>query len=325
MLEELDFKDIYLSSNQAWLSGVPGTKDPVVAPVAASEELAELRALCGKRGQTTKNDEFAVRSNGISYRVSYLKSVNEDIFVLRRMPASIPTPEELSIHPSYVEMLVRKELSGLVVFAGTFGQGKTTSVSAVVVERLKRHGGVAMTIEDPPEMPLEGTHGEGVCFQTWEEHGDFGEACRKMLRRSPSIIFIGEVRDPETAAEALRASANGRLVVCTVHGESVPMAVERLYSLANSAIGNPDDTSSMLANGLAAVMHQRLEGTPRKPKLEFLWLADPDSHGVRTTLRQRKWEQIANEVQMQRNRLFVQRRPASATASDTDARIALRG
>lgn len=315
MLDSLQFKDLYLGTDKAWLSGIPHTKDPIPAPPEAHDDLQALRKLCAERLAASSREEFPVRSNNVSYRASVLKSVNETVFVLRRMPKSIPQPEDLSIHPGYVDLLTRPGLSGLVIVAGPFGQGKTTTASSILAARLTRYGGVGVTIEDPPEMPLEGMHGEGVCYQTETEIGKFPEACRKAARWAPSIIFIGEIRDSETAAEALRASINGRLVMCTIHADSVTMAIERMYSLANGDIGNPDDTASLMSNGLLAVMHQRLEGEPRKPKLEFLWAGDQqETSGLRSTIRQRRWEQIANEVQVQRNRLLVSRRPQAAEA-----------
>lgn len=324
MLQNLQVKDIYLGKDNAWLSGLPGTKDPVPAPADCEEELLQLRAMCEEIHQSSRREEFPVRSNGVSYRASVLQSLAEQVFVLRRMPQVIPAPDELSIHPGYIEMLMRPSLTGLIVVAGPFGQGKTTTVSSVMAARLGRYGGVGVTVEDPPEMPLEGQHGEGVCYQTWVEHGQFSEACRKAARWAPSIIFIGEIRDPETAAEALRASINGRLVMCTTHADSVPMAIERVYSLANASIGNPDDTASLLANGLLSVMHQKLEGEPRKPKLEFLWLGDAEQQGVRNTIRQRRFEQITNEVQLQRNRLMVKGRPQTE-GTDHTSRAVVRG
>lgn len=314
MLKDLKFKDIYLGKSRSLLSGVPNTKDPVPAPDTAVGDLASLRLLCEEIQKATAREEFPVRSGNVSYRASVMETLSDSVFVLRRMPETVPRPEELSIHPGYVEMLTRPGLSGLIVVAGPFGQGKTTTASSVMAARLSKFGGVGVTIEDPPEMPLEGDHGEGVCYQTWVERGEFGEACRKAARWAPSIIFIGEIRESEAAAEALRASINGRLVFCTIHADSVPMAIERIYSLAVGAIGNPDDAAGLLGNGLLSVMHQRLEGEPRKPKVEFLWLGDPDAAGVRNMIRQRKFDQVSNEVKLQLNRMVV-RRPADVSSA----------
>lgn len=310
MLNDLQIKDIYLGKSSAWLSGLPGTKDPVPAPTDCSGELANLRLLCEEVMANVKREDFPIRHNNVTYRASVLESLTDKVYVLRRMPPTIPRPEDLNIHPAYIKLLMQQSLTGLVIVAGPFGQGKTTTVSSLISARLMQHGGVGITIEDPPEMPLEGTHGEGVCYQTWVEQGEFSEACRKAARWSPSMIFIGEVRDSETAAEALRASINGRLVLCTIHSDSVPQAIERLYTLAQSTIGNPEDAASLLASGLLCVMHQKLSGEPKRLKMEFLWLEESDSHGVRNMIRQRRFEQIGNEVNLQLNKLMMTARPS---------------
>lgn len=216
--------------------------------------------------------------------------------------------DSLNIHMGYVEMLMRPKLSGLIIVSGAFGQGKTTTASAIIASRLKKFGGVGITIEDPPEMPLEGRHGDGQCYQTWVNQGEFGHACRKAARWTPSIIFLGEVRDQETAMEALRASINGRLVICTIHSDSVPMAIERIYALAKGDSGSAEDNSSLLANGLLCVVHQRLENEPKTPKIEFLWLGDQDAQGIRNNIRSRRWEQIASEVKLQLNNMLIAQR-----------------
>lgn len=310
MLNDIDLKDIYLGRPNAWLSGVPGTSDPFPAPEDCAEELEELRNLCDKRIAEHGKDEFTIRHKNVSYRASVLRSISDVVFVLRRFPAMVPAFDTIGLHGGYISKFMQPGLAGLIVIAGPFGAGKTTSASALIAARLSKFGGVAITIEDPPEMPLEGKHGEGVCYQTWVDRGGFGDATRKMARFAPSIIFLGEVRDSETAAEALRASINGRLVVCTTHADSVPMAIERIYSLANGASGSSEDTANLLASGLLCVAHQRLDGEPKHPKMSLLWLGDDDSHGIRNTIRQRRFDQIGSEVTLQLNRMMMGGRSA---------------
>jgi twitching motility protein PilT len=226
--------------------------------------------------------------------------------------------EDLNIHPSYINHLMEPHLSGLIVIAGAFGQGKTTTASALIAARLRRYGGVAVTIEDPPEMPLEGFHKEGVCYQTWVDQGEFGNSCRKAARYAPSIIFLGEVRDPESATEALRASINGRLVICTTHADSVTMAIERMSSLANGMGAASDDIASLLANGLLCVMHQKLEGgMTKRPKVEFLWLGgtDAENRGVRHTIRLKKFDHLGSEITLQLNRMLMNARATPQEAA----------
>lgn len=313
-LSDLEFFAIYLGQVASFFAGIPQTIDPFPAPPEYAEELKQLRKKCEDFFVSTEKNEFTVRDGGISYRVSVLISITETIYVLRRFPATVPDLNSLGLHPRHVERLMTPGITGLVVIAGAFGQGKTTTASSLLTARLAKYGGVGITVEDPPEMPLEGAHGEGICYQTWVEQGGFGQEVRKAARWAPSIIFLGEVRDGETAAEALRASINGRLVICTTHAGNVAMAVERLYSLANGAAGNSEDVANLLANGLACVVHQRLEVDAigvRRPKLQFLWLGEDEtskdfcSKGVRNTIRQRRFDQIENEVMLQLNKMMM--------------------
>jgi len=328
MLADIDPQDIYLGKSEFWISGISGEYDLSPAPDHCLEELKELRVLCVKSMSEIPREEFTIRHKEKSYRVSVLNSLSDQIFVLRCMSSSVPALDSLNIYPGYVNYLMRPGLSGLIVVAGAFGQGKTTTASAIVASRLSKFGGVAITIEDPPELPLEGKHGPGICYQTWVNQGEFGDACRKTARYAPNIIFLGEVRDAETASEALRASINGRLVICTTHADSVPTAIERLYSLANGTAGNSEDTASLLSSGLLCVVHQKLEGKIKRPKIEFLWMGDNENQGVRNTIRLRRFDQVGSEITLQLNRMLMGARPTPLQAtlqgqndSDSERRV----
>lgn len=315
-LKDLIFSDAYIG-HKAWLSGVPGTKDPVLAPEVDWPEVVDLREACEKyRALNTEREDFPLRHGGISYRASVMLTIDETVFVLRRLSETITPIADLGIPPVFVEMMMDPTLTGLFIISGPFGQGKTTTASALVAARIGKFGGVAVTIEEPPEMPLHGRHGEGVCYQTWVDRGGFGHACRQAARWAPSIIFLGEIRDPETAIEALRASINGKLVICTAHADNCAMTIERVFALANGSEGaSPDDILGMLATGLAAVVHQKLENTGSRKQLilDPLFLNGEDGPGARNIIRQRKFDQLKSVIQLQKNRMIVSgRRPTTA-------------
>lgn len=305
-VKELDFSDIYIGENDSWLTGVPGEGDPLPAPLAVRDDIIEIRRCCESESDTAGRDEFPIRHDDVTYRVSRLVSIDEVVFVLRRFPATVPDLEHIGMHPVLRKLLLTKGLSGLIIVAGAYGQGKTTTASSIIRERLNVIGGVAITIEDPTEMPLQGRHGEGVCYQTWVEIGGFGHACRQAARWAPSMIFLGEVRDGETAIEALRASLNGRLVICTMHADNVPSAVERMFALACSSGGNSDDIASMLGNGLTAVFHQKLEGEPKRPVFSFLWMRGERLTSPRNLVKTKRFDHLVNDVQLQENQLLRQ-------------------
>lgn len=308
-LKDLVFTDIYLDVGSAWISGVPGTSDPVAASKEDLEEILALRAQCEAYTKANPDrEDFPLRHGSTSYRVSTMRTIKEVIYVMRRLSETITPIDKLGIPPSFVEMMMKPAMTGLFIISGTFGQGKTTTASSYVVARISKFGGVAVTVEEPPEAPLHGKHGEGVCYQTWVEQGGFGHACRQAARWAPSIIFLGEIRDAETAIEALRASINGKLVICTAHADNCSMAIERVFALACGIDGSsPDDVLGMLATGLTAVVHQKLESSDSRKQLMLdpLFVAGEDETAVRNLIRQRKFDQLKSFINLQKNRMIM--------------------
>jgi twitching motility protein PilT len=308
-LQNYAFSNVYLGKDAAWLAGVPGKLDPVPAPDDCIGELEILRKACIEEHESTGKLDFTNRSIDIAFRVSVLTSLNEVVYVLRRFPKTIPKLEELKLHQKHIGLLMSENLTGLLLVAGSYSQGKTTTASSVVTSRISKYGGVAVTIEDPPEMPLEGRHGEGVCYQTWVTEGNFSQQFRQVARWAPSIIYVGEIRDAETAIEALRASITGRLVLATIHAENIVMAAERISTLSKSSGISPEDVSMLLSNGLRGILHQRLiddaDGN-KIPKFSMLWLGDgDDDRGIRNIIKQGNFIGLENEIKLQLNKLLM--------------------
>jgi Tfp pilus assembly pilus retraction ATPase PilT len=310
MLKGLPFTDMYLGENSALVSGIPGMFDPVPVESKHQEEVDQLRQKCLHELETHRREDFPLRHREVGYRVSVIHSLTEVVFVLRRFAESVPKLETMGIHSRIIQNLLTPKLSGLIVIAGAYGQGKTTTASSIIVSRLSQYGGVAVTIEDPPEMPLQGKHGEGVCYQTWVERGGFASACRQATRWAPSIIFLGEIRDGETAIEALRASVNGRLVVATTHAENALMAIDRIHALAVSAGGtSSEDVTQLLAAGLTCVMHQKIEthGERKQLFVSSLWIQGEDAAGIRATIQSKRFNLLGSALDLQRNQMLTQR------------------
>ncbi|HOC30001.1 MAG TPA: ATPase, T2SS/T4P/T4SS family [Treponemataceae bacterium] len=136
--------------------------------------------------------------------------------------------------------------SGLVLVTGPTGSGKTTTLSALVklCSPSKRK---VISIEDPVEYKIPGV----VQVQT---HGGLGltfaELLKRIVRQDPDVLMIGEIRDDETAEQAVRAAMTGHLVFATMHARSVSRAAERLQSF-----GIDGRTA---AGAVCAVIGQRL-------------------------------------------------------------------
>ncbi|HEY5085809.1 MAG TPA: ATPase, T2SS/T4P/T4SS family [Gemmatimonadaceae bacterium] len=135
---------------------------------------------------------------------------------------------------------------GMVVVTGPTGSGKTTTLYGGVRELAARAINI-MTVEDPVEYELS-----GVTQIQIDPKRDvtFVSALRAILRQDPDVVFIGEIRDAETAKIALHAAATGHLVLSTLHANDAVGAVQRLMDLGLDR--------SALAPALRGVVGQRL-------------------------------------------------------------------
>ena len=127
-------------------------------------------------------------------------------------------------------MTFRKLISriyGMVLVTGPSGSGKTTTLYAILKELQSKERNI-MTLEDPVELRLEGIRQS----QIMPDKGfTFAVGMKAILRQDPDAIMIGEIRDPETAEYAMRASLAGRIVFSTVHANSSVGTVARLLDM----------------------------------------------------------------------------------------------
>ncbi len=161
-------------------------------------------------------------------------SGNESV-VLRLLDTSrIPLAlGELGFNLQQLEILCGQEgiaglKNGLVLVCGPTGSGKSTTVAALLMEIEKQTNGSLkiISLEDPPEYVIP-----GITQVRVDERNSFTEALNHLFRQDPDVIMIGEIRDEESAAAALRASLTGHLVFATLHAGCAAEAIFRLENL----------------------------------------------------------------------------------------------
>lgn len=246
-----------------------------------------------------------------SYRGHRILSIQGPVYALRRMPQSVPSLTDLGLDPALRKVLMSEHLNrgGLVLICGETGQGKSTTCAATIKERMFNLGSFCLTVEDPPEMPLHGVHGSGRCYQTEVQSGNFAQAMKGAMRCFPtvngSMLYVGETRDHETAAEVLRIAMNGNLVFTTIHASDVANSLKRLLSMASQTMGA--DAKDILSSVFRVGMHQVLEeqrplpGQPMRKKLYNTFLL---SHGasspVANKIRREEIDALTTDIQQQK-------------------------
>ncbi|UCC22823.1 MAG: Flp pilus assembly complex ATPase component TadA, partial [Planctomycetota bacterium] len=136
--------------------------------------------------------------------------------------------------------------SGMVLMCGPTGSGKTTTLYGMLNE-IDLNTRNVITVEDPIEYVLPNASQIEV---NPKADITFAKSLRSILRQDPDVICVGEIRDEETAAIALRASQTGHLVLATVHSDTNASALVRLLDLGISPL--------LLSSGLDIIICQRL-------------------------------------------------------------------
>jgi len=289
-LHSVDFADIwYTPENKAYIRDV--TTSFALRPIETGD-LDDFKRALEQAFQGISS--YAVQFGGDSYRVERVKTSDGIQYNCRKMPRECPEIETLGFDPNVVRHLTGlSRAAGLLLFAGPTGQGKTTTVSALMKRYLNTDGGFLYTIEDPPEMPLHGLYhakngGLGLCKQTPVENDQWGAGLRSALRSKPRYILVGEIRTPETASQCLIAATSGHLVLSTIHASGVEDALNSMIKYAASTGLDNSLVSDLLARGILGVVHQRLEGTTKLKLVYQYAFANPNSNSadqMRMTIR----------------------------------------
>lgn len=261
-LNSMFFADLWLTPEHVMYVRDENTKFALV-PLETEDMFDFQKAL--EQGYTGSSS-YSLKFAGEVYRVERILTISGIQYNCRKMPKNTPDIFDLGLPEPVVKHLVGlSQESGLILIGGPTGMGKTTTCSALIRKYLENDGGFVYTIEDPPEMPLDGLYhakngGLGLCKQTPVENERWGDALKSALRSRPRYILVGEIRTPETASQTLRAATSGHLVISTVHANSVEDALNSVIKYATAAGLQEALASDLLARGILGVVHQKLEG-----------------------------------------------------------------
>ena len=216
--------------------------------------------------------DFAIslEDKSARFRVNVFRQRGEVGMVLRRIPATIPTIDELAL-PEVLKSLVMHK-RGLILMVGATGSGKSTTLAAMVNERNQKMSGHILTIEDP----IEFSHPNLKSIVNQREIGvdtlNYRAALRASLREAPDVILIGEIRDRETMEAALELCNTGHLCLSTLHANNANQAIDRIINFF------PEERRNQLlmdlSSNMRAIVSQRLvrtaDGKGRKAAIEIM-------------------------------------------------------
>lgn len=290
--------DLHLKVGQPPIFRVDGKLIRTGYPVLESETIREIIE------ELTNNEQQQAlvrqRELDTSYSVSGLARFRVNVFfqnnnpglVLRVIPINVKGIDEMGL-PSVVRNFCTLK-RGLVLVTGPTGSGKSTTLAAIIDEINAKQRKHIITIEDP----IEFLHRDKMSAINQREIGgdtlSFAAALKHVMRQSPDVVLVGELRDLETISLAMTAAETGHLVFATLHTTDAAQTIDRMID-----VFPPDQQAQarvQLANSLAGVVSQTLLPCKNGGRVAAFELLLCHS-GVRNLIREGKTHQMNNLIQ----------------------------
>ncbi|MEX0652407.1 MAG: PilT/PilU family type 4a pilus ATPase [Candidatus Paceibacterota bacterium] len=191
--------------------------------------------------------EVRLRGNGFFQRGSVS-------IALRLIPKKIKTLDELGLPPKLADFASQRQ--GFFLVVGPVGQGKSTTLAALIEMINAERAEHIITIEDPMEYVFEQKKSMIDQREIRVDTKDFATALRSVFRQDVDVIMIGEMRSPETMAAAVTAAETGHLVFSTLHTNNAAQTIDRIIDTFPP--GQQDQIRIQLSVSLAGIFSQRL-------------------------------------------------------------------
>lgn len=237
---------------------------------------------------------FAWPEGGLNFRVNAFRDRDGLAAVVRVLPHRVPPIESIGFPEPHVWQDICALQQGLVIIAGNTGSGKSTTIASIL-QYINAHRSVRIiTLEDP----IEYTFGSRRALFSQRELGrhvaSFSAGLRSALREDPDIIFVGEIRDTETAGLALTAAETGHLVFSTLHTKDAKGTITRLVDMFPPE--RTREITTQLSLSLSYVVAQKLvtrKQGGRRVALEVF----RNTTGVANLIRTGVWHQLYAQLE----------------------------
>ncbi len=227
--------DIHVVSDNVPMLRINGVMTPVSGEIMTAEKVKEqILEFLPKE----KYEEFLkvgdidcayALPDGNRFRINVHIASRKPAYAARLIPKDIPTIEDVMLPP--VVMDICRERDGLVLFTGSTGSGKSTSLAAIINQFNQEEAMNIITLEDPIEFYFKS--GKSLIRQRelGTDFPSFPEGLKHMMRQDPDVIMVGEMRDLETISLALTLAETGHLVLATLHTPNTTQTIDRIIDV----------------------------------------------------------------------------------------------
>jgi twitching motility protein PilT len=273
---EMGASDLHLKAGNVPFVRIDGELRPSIFP-ALSPGDTEAAAVSlmpehkSKEFYETSEADFGYTLGGVGrFRVNVFRQRGNVGLAIRRVRSEIPTFEELRL-PRVIQELA-DAARGLVLLTGPTGTGKTTTIASMIGYINRSRRAHIITVEDPIEV----VHDDDLSIVQQREIGidtdSYAAALKHVIRQDPDVLFIGEIRDADSALSGIQAAETGHLVISTLHTIDATETINRILDLFPPQQQREIRTS--FAGALRGIVCQRLvpraDGKGRVPAVEVL-------------------------------------------------------
>jgi twitching motility protein PilT len=248
------------------------TEFDVLTPADAEAFAETLMSDHKKREfEETSEADLGTTLTGVGrFRVNVFRQRGVVGLAIRRVRSEVPTFDELRL-PPVMETLADSP-RGLVLITGPTGTGKTTTIASMIGHINRSRRAHIVTIEDPIEV----VHDDILSIVQQREIGidtdSYANALKHVIRQDPDVIFVGEIRDGDSALSAIQAAETGHLVISTLHTIDCMETINRILDLFPPH--QQKEVRTSFAGSLRGIVSQRLvgkaDGKGRVPAIEVL-------------------------------------------------------
>jgi twitching motility protein PilT len=261
-LVDVHGSDLHITTNTPPQVRIHGHLQPLddTPPLEPEDTEAALEAIIPETGVVKEfadvgEADFSYALPGASrFRVNAFRQRGSVSIVMRFIPFGVPQLEELGLPPVIADLA--REERGIILATGTTGSGKSTTLAAMLDQINRSMPKHIVTIEDPIEYLHRNDRSLINQREVGSDTASYTRALRRVLRQDPDVIFIGEIRDPESAQIALSAAETGHLVLSTLHTLDATETINRMIDLFPPH--ERAQVRTMLAGTLKGIIGQRL-------------------------------------------------------------------
>ena len=223
-----------------------------ISPVSIKDEILKM----------TDVDFMYEIPNCSRFRVNYNRQLGQPALVIRNIPYKIPSLTELEL-PVILNSVINYS-NGIILVTGPTGSGKSTTLASLINQIALSSSKHIITIEDPIEYVFKNSKSIISQRQVDVDTTSFTDGIKYALRQDPDVIFIGEIRDKDTMAAALKAAETGHLVFSTLHTNGAVQTISRIINMFEES--NRYLIRRQLADTLRATIAQKLVYSSKNDK-----------------------------------------------------------